>query len=79
MTEIRCLQLLPLATRISASNARYPVEQVPLPPPRYLMSLSARCPIQISFRIKKPKDVEDDDDADDVESLETKCSKALMP
>lgn len=29
MTEIRCLQLLPLATRISASNARYPVEQVP--------------------------------------------------
>lgn len=77
MTEIRCLQLLPLATRISASNARYPVEQVPLPPPRYLMSLSARCPIQISFRIKKPKDVEDDDD--DVESLETKCSKALMP
>lgn len=78
MTEIRCLQLLPLATRISASNARYPVEQVspsPLPPP--LMSLSACCPIQISFRIKKPKDVEDDDD--DAESLETNCSKALMP
>lgn len=78
MTEIRCLQLLPLATRISASNARYPVEPVPLiPPPHSLMSLSACCPIQISFRIKKPKDVEDDDD--DVESLETNCSKALMP
>lgn len=78
MTEIRCLQLLPLATRISASNARYPVEQVspsPLRPP--LMFLSACCPIQISFRIKKPKDVEDDDD--DVECLETNCSKALMP
>lgn len=76
MTEIRCLQLLPLATRISASNARYPVKQVspsPLPHP----IISACCPIQISFRIKKPKDVENDDD--DVECLKTNCSKALMP